>query len=342
MAALIFLTSTPPTIEEGSGTWVGISVLRTAIVALGHEVALVAPPTPSRIAFNLRARSILRAMSADALVGFDLDGVFVQRRGMLHVAAIKGVLADEAEYESGISRMALSLQARLEGMHVRRADRVIATSLYSAGQIAKFYGIDRSRIRVVPELIDLEVWERGLRAAPIETGRPRVLCVAHLYRRKRVDVLLRAFARMRGDAVLRIAGAGPERSRLESLARQLSIAGRVDFLGHLPFAQLLGEYRNAAVFALPSAQEGFGIVFLEAMASSLPIVAARAAAVPEVVAGSTGILVPTSDDAALAAAITKLLDDASIRRTMGSAGREHVRQFDAPLVAQKFLDAIGV
>ena len=93
---------------------------------------------------------------------------------MLHVAAIKGVLADEAEYESGISRIALSLQARLEGMHVRRADRVIATSLYSAGQIAKFYGVDRSRIRVVPELIDLEVWERGLRAAPIEPGRPRV------------------------------------------------------------------------------------------------------------------------------------------------------------------------
>ena len=340
MAALIFLTSTPPTIEEGSGTWVGISVLRAAIEALGHEVKLVAPQTPSRIAFNLRARSILRGMSADALIGFDFDGVFVQRRDILHVAAIKGVLADEAKHESGISRVALSLQARLEGMHVRRADRVIATSLYSAGQIAKFYGVDRSRIRVVSELIDLEVWERALRAAPIETGRPRVLCVAHLYRRKRVDVLLRAFARMRGDAVLRIAGAGPERSRLEALARQLEIVGRVEFLGHLPFAQLVGEYRNAAVFALPSVQEGFGIVFLEAMASSLPIVAARAGAVPEFVAN--GILVRPGDDFDLAEALTRLLDDASMRRTMGALGREHVRQFDAPLVAQKFLDAIGV
>jgi phosphatidylinositol alpha-1,6-mannosyltransferase len=350
MASLIFLTSTPPTIEEGSGTWVGISVLRGAIAALGHEVTLVAPPTAarrrttsSRIAFNLRARSILRRMSADALIGFDLDGVFVHRRGLLHVAAIKGVLADEAQYESGISRLALSLQARLEGMHVRRADRVIATSLYSAEQIARFYGVERSRIRVVPELIDLAVWERSLRAAPIEPGRPRVLCVAHLYRRKRVDVLLRAFARFRGDAVLRIAGVGPERSRLESLARQLGITDRVEFQGHLPFARLLAEYRNAAVFALPSAQEGFGIVFLEAMASSLPIVAARAAAVPEVVAdGSTGILVAPGDEAAIAEALAKLLKDASTRLAMGSAGREHVRQFDAPLVARKFLDAIGV
>ncbi len=340
MAALIFLTSTPPTIEEGSGTWVGISVLRAAIEALGHQVTLVAPSTPSRIAFNLHARSIVRRMKADVLIGFDLDGVFVKQR---HVAAIKGVLADEAQYERGITRLALSMQAWLEGMHVRRADGVIATSLYSAGQIARFYGVERLRIRVVPELIDLAVWERALRAAPIEPGRPRVLCVAHLYRRKRVDALLRAFARLRGDAVLRIAGVGPERSRLESLARQLAITGRVDFLGHLPFARLLAEYRNAAVFALPSAQEGFGIVFLEAMASSLPIIAAHAAAVPEVVAnGSTGILVPPGDDAALADAMTKLLDEPSTRRTMGSAGREHVRQFDAPLVARKFLDAIGV
>ncbi len=343
MASLIFLTSTPPTIEEGSGTWVGISRLRAAIEALGHQVTLVAPPTPSRIAFNLRARSILRRMRAEALIGFDFDGVFVKRRGMLHVAAIKGVLADEAEHESGLSRLALSLQARLEAMHVRRADRVIATSLYSADRITRFYGVERATIRVVPELIDLAVWERALHAAPIETGRPRVLCVAHLYRRKRVDVLLRAFARVGGDTVLRIAGVGPEKSRLEHLARQLAIARRVDFLGHLPFARLVAEYRNAAVFALPSAQEGFGIVFLEAMASSLPVVAALAAAVPEVVPdGSMGLLVSPGDDAALADALTKLLDDAPMRRAMGSAGREHVRQFDSPLVARKFLEAIGV
>src|SRR5438128_1456802 len=226
MAALIFLTSTPPTIEEGSGTWVGISVLRTAIESLGHEVTLIAPRSSSRIAFNVRARSILRRMNADALIGFDLDGVFVPRRGMLHVAAIKGVLADEARYESGISRLTLSLQARLEGMHVRRADRVIATSIYSAEQIAKFYGVERGKIRVVPELIDLEAWERGLHAAPIESKQSRVLCVAHLYRRKRVDVLLRAFARLRADAVLRLAGAGPERSRLGTLALRLALPRR--------------------------------------------------------------------------------------------------------------------
>src|SRR5438132_701143 len=125
MASLIFLTSTPQTIEEGSGTWVGISNLRSAIEAAGHSVTLVAPSTSSsRVAFNIRARSIVRRMTADTLIGFDFDGVFVKRR---HIAAIKGVLADEAEHERGMSRLALSLEAQLERMHVRRAERVITT-----------------------------------------------------------------------------------------------------------------------------------------------------------------------------------------------------------------------
>ena len=338
MASLIFLTSTPQTIEEGSGTWLGVSNLRSALEAQGHEVTLVAPPgSSSRIAFNIRARSIVRRMSADVLVGFDFDGVFVQRR---HVAAIKGVVADEAEHERGISRIVLSLEATLERMHVRRADRVIATSLYSTERIEHFYGVDRAKIRVVPEMIDLAAWDRALGHAAAEAGPLRILCVAHLYRRKRIDVLLRAFARMDSDVVLRVAGMGPEKSRLEDLARRLAI--RVDFLGHVPFARLLAEYRNAAVFALPSAQEGFGIVFLEAMASSLPVVAARAAAVPEVVEhGSTGILVPVNDHAALAEALMKLLQDEQLRRTLGSAGRDRVRQFDSPIVARKFLQAIS-
>src|SRR6266851_4157536 len=105
MAHLIFLTGTAPTVAEGSGTWVGISVLRRAIADLGHEVTLMAPPpraepetTQSRITFNLRASARLRHMKADALIGFDLDGVFARRNGFLHVAAIKGVIADEASH----------------------------------------------------------------------------------------------------------------------------------------------------------------------------------------------------------------------------------------------------
>jgi len=103
------------------------------------------------------------------------------------------------------------------------------------------------------------------------------------------------------------------------------------------------EYRNAAIFALPTTQEGFGIVFLEAMASSLPVVAGRAAAVPQVVdEGVTALLVDPDDPEALADNLVKLLDDPARRAAMGAAGRTHVRQYDAPVVARQFLEAVGI
>jgi glycosyltransferase involved in cell wall biosynthesis len=349
MAHLIFLTSTPPNIAEGSGTWVGISVLRDAIVALGHEVTLVAPPpsehvtTLSRLMFNLQARSRLDRLNADALIGFDLDGVFVRTPRLLHIAAIKGVLADEARFEHGRNRFALAIQARLEARHVRRADRIIATSRYSSERIARFYGVSPSQIFIVPELIELQAWEAALRSAPREEGPLRVLCVAHLYSRKGIDTLLEAFARLKGAAILRIVGIGPESRRLERLARSLAISDRVQFLGQLSFRALIAEYRNASVFALPTSQEGFGIVFLEAMAASLPIVAGDAAAVPEVVRdGVTGILVKPHDCEAFARALQLLLDQPETRKAMGAAGCAEVRRYDAPIIARAFLGAVDI
>src|SRR6476469_4386379 len=115
MARLIFVTGTSSSVAEGSGTWVGISVLRDAIVALGHDVTIISrPPNVSRLGFNIRIRKELRSLQADAVVGFDLDGVFAPRGGPLHVAAIKGVIADEAKHERGIARVALMIQSWLE------------------------------------------------------------------------------------------------------------------------------------------------------------------------------------------------------------------------------------
>ena len=350
MAHLVFLTSTPTTVAEGSGTWVGISGLRDALMALGHEVTLIGgsptsggdAPLP-RILLNLRARFRLRRIQADVLVGFDLDGVFVSKGSFFHVAAIKGVLADEATHEQGASRIRLSILARLEHRHVRRCHRVITTSVYSAERISRFYGVTREKIFVVPEPIDLASWRRGLAEATLIDGPPRILCVAHLYPRKGIDTLLRAFAPLRGRSILRVVGVGPERSRLEQLAHDLAIAERVHFLGHLPFPALTAEYRNASIFALPSAQEGFGIVFLEAMASSLPVVAGRAGAIPEVVTeGVTALLVDPEDEAGLTKSLERLLDDPAQRKTMGAAGLVRVQRYDAPVVAQGFLEAVGI
>jgi glycosyltransferase involved in cell wall biosynthesis len=349
VARLLFVTGTPAGVEGGSGTYVGISVLQRAVEALGHEVELLAPGSrawvslPGRIAFNVKARFATRGRAPDVTVGFDWDGLFLAPSQAIHIASIKGVIAEEATFEQGIPWLRLSTEALLERRHVRRADRVLATSRHSAERLAVDYGLDPDSIRVVPEPIDLTRWRKALEGAPGDRAEtPTILCVAHLYPRKDVATLLDAIARLPG-ATLRVVGTGPELARLQGQAKRLQLADRVQFLGHVSFERLAAEYRRADVFCLPSRQEGFGIVFLEAMAAGLPIVAARAAAVPEVVAdGECGILVPPGDAPELASAFERLLADSAERRHLGEAGRRRVERYDATKVAEQFLEAIGV
>jgi glycosyltransferase involved in cell wall biosynthesis len=138
-----------------------------------------------------------------------------------------------------------------------------------------------------------------------------------MYPRKGLGTLLTAMARLRvahPQARLRLVGQCPEEQHLRRLAARLGLGDTVAFLGHVPLPALAAEYANADVFCLPSRQEGFGIVYLEAMAAGLPVVACRSSAVPEVVAdGDTGLLVPPLDPGALAVALARLADDAPLR-----------------------------
>ena len=129
-----------------------------------------------------------------------------------------------------------------------------------------------------PEPIDLDRWRQALTAGP-EPPRSgnTILCVAHLYPRKDVGTLIAAMARLPSDAVLRIVGTGPELARLRRQAGELKLERRVEFLGHVAFDRLAGEYGRADIFCLPSRQEGFGIVFLEAMAAGAVAIALSSA-----------------------------------------------------------------
>jgi glycosyltransferase involved in cell wall biosynthesis len=112
----------------------------------------------------------------------------------------------------------------------------------------------------------------------------------------------------------------------------------VKWLRDIPQSQLAKEYSECDVFCLPSVQEGFGIVFLEAMASGKSIVAARAGAAPEVV--KHGVLAEPDDGQSLADAIERLYLAPELRRTLGESGKEFVKRFDAPVVAKLFLEEI--
>jgi len=155
-----------------------------------------------------------------------------------------------------------------------------------------------------------------------------VLFVGRLVYYKGLPFLLRAMAGL--DATLVLVGAGGHRAWLERLARQAGIAGRVHFAGAVPDEELPAYYQACDVFVLPSTarSEGFGIVQLEAMASGKPVVST---ALPTGVAavnrhGETGLVVPPGDSAALAAAITALLDRPDWAAALGRQGQRRVAE----------------
>jgi glycosyltransferase involved in cell wall biosynthesis len=345
---IAFLDSWLQQVVDGSGTAAAIGGLGRALVGLGHRVTRVAPLSPwptnltaRRILFNLHLPALLRAVQYDLVVGFDIDGFLYagQRTNAPYICSIKGVIAEELQHEQGAIRNLLWSLSRLERINVRRAPRVITTSDYCRRAIVHHYGINADNIAIVPEGIELPRWQ-GNPTRPRDSA--TVLCVARQYPRKHIADLLHAFPavlRRVPNATLVIIGDGPEHQRLRRIAAELGLNNAVRFLGGISDADVRDWYARSTVFCLPSVQEGFGIVFLEAMAAGLPIVATSAAAIPEVVPHrQAGTLVPPANPAALADALSELLLEPALRQHYTHYSRSYVQQYDWVRVAERFLE----
>jgi glycosyltransferase involved in cell wall biosynthesis len=345
-----FLTSTPLSATEGSGTFVAVDGLVRGLSNLGHTVAI--RPLATRTGFHTfdrwlyNARVALVPPVADVTVGVDLDGfLWARRRRGPFVVMLKGIIADELRNERGWVRMLLAVQARWERSNTARADRVVVPSQYSASVAHDVYAIPRSKLVVVPEPIDLADWRRRFaETTRARSARPTVLSVARMYPRKRLEDLLRAAGILREripDAQVRIVGEGPESARLRALHRELRLDDAAVLLGEVTRQRLAVEYMSAHCFCLPTVQEGFGLVFAEAMAAGLPVVACRAAAVPEIVEDRrTGFLVNPRSPGELATALETLLTNRKLSEEFGRAAAQRVEAFGLESVARRFLEAL--
>jgi teichuronic acid biosynthesis glycosyltransferase TuaC len=178
-------------------------------------------------------------------------------------------------------------------------------------------------------------------AAAVPAATPTIGTVAHLVARKRHADVLRALAELPGVRYL-VIGDGPERPTLESLARTLGIADRVEFTGQLPPAAAQERLGGAWVMAMPSKDEAFGVAYIEAMAAGIPAIGAAGEPGPqEIAAAGPGIeLVPAGDPSALAQCLRPLLGDRERRRALSIAARTTVeREFTWERCGRRTLDA---
>jgi teichuronic acid biosynthesis glycosyltransferase TuaC len=173
-------------------------------------------------------------------------------------------------------------------------------------------GIDGAKIRTLRNGVDLVHFQPRERSAArqrhgVAGQQPVLLSVGHLIERKGHDLVIEALARL-PDAILLIAGDGPERQALELLASRLGVTARVRFLGRVAHGELAEIYSAADVLVLASSREGWANVLLEAMACGTPVAASNVWGTPEVVAEpEAGLLAPERTGEAFAATIARLL-----------------------------------
>ncbi|WP_306745156.1 glycosyltransferase [Saccharothrix yanglingensis] len=167
---------------------------------------------------------------------------------------------------------------------------------------------------------------------------PVALCPARLVPQKRHDVLLEAWARLGGDAVLWLAGDGPLRPDLAHLAADLGVADRVAFLGNrCDVPDLLAA---ADLTVLTSDWEGMPVAVLESLTAGRPVVATDVDGVRQALAGGGGVVVPRRDPAATAEALRSLLFDERARSALGQAGRASVRRAHDPALLMRSYDEL--
>jgi phosphatidylinositol alpha-1,6-mannosyltransferase len=299
-----------------------------------REPTTVLLPTP---AVARRAARLARSRGCDTVWFGAAAPLGLLAAGLRRRAGITRVVAQTHGHEVGWAALpgARSLLRRIG----RGVDVVTYLGEYQRVRLDRAIGHLTSLERLAPG-VDTAAYHPGVDGGPVRVryglgDRPVVVCVSRLVPRKGQDTLIRALPlvqRRVPDAALLLVGGGPYRSTLQRLAREVGVAGDVVFTGSVPWAELPAHYAAGDVFAMPCRTraggldvEGLGIVYLEASATGLPVVAGDSGGAPDAVRdGETGYVVSGRDVAAVASRVTDLLADRDLARRMGAAGRAWV------------------
>ena len=234
----------------------------------------------------------------------------------------------------------------LRRLGLGRMDRILSVSEFTRHRLIERHHVKAERISVFPNTRRVVPSEPKGNVSLLPPGASHLIfTVSRLWpqeRYKKIDRVIEAMPlvlKAIPGARYAITGEGADRPRLERVARDLGVQNAVEFTGALSDDRLRAYYEACDVFILPSLGEGFGIVFLEAMACGKACIGDSAGAIPEVIQdGRTGLLVKPDSSQAIAESLIRLLQDAPLRHSMGRAGRE---RFVANYAVDRFRERLA-
>ncbi|HKO11594.1 MAG TPA: glycosyltransferase family 4 protein [Acidobacteriaceae bacterium] len=306
------------------------------VLALPRLVADATEPIPDGVAFHVESvggkwRYVRESLRVISHGGY--DAVLCGHINLLPVAALAAgrLKAPLVLVTHGIEAWSPS-RLRLRRPLMRRVDKVVAVSEFTGRRVLRWSGIPESRLAVIPNCIDAAAYGPGEKSVRLLerygiTGRKVLLTVARLSaaeRYKGIDEVLGIMPRLlerEPDLAYLVVGEGDDVPRLRQIAACAGISDRVVFTGYVPEEEKADHYRLADAFVMPGRGEGFGIVYLEALACGVPVVASSADASSEAVRnGLLGEAVSPDDPAALTRAVLGALN---ARRGMVPEGLDH-------------------
>lgn len=373
---LVFGMEFPPS-ATGSATYA--ARLAAGLSSRGVEVRVLAPETADEdgasfdsfqpfeivrlpyLGFPLRRYLVARRWLQRTLISFKPDLLWVTNGMACRVAGLlrlpeRTALISSIRGSDLLRRLPGSgIWTRLESIPQRRCyreSRAIGAASEFLKSVAIKKGVGREKIFVSPSAVDMEHLESVAGGAaeqeyPVLEGKMVILTVARLVAQKRVELTVRAFARIVGEfpqSCLVVVGDGPGRRPIEREIRRLGLDSRIYLLGTVPpiSSTLLNLYRGADLFVMLGVEEGMPNVFMEAGAFRLPSLGVDSGGTPEVVRhGETGLLATADDEHDVAEKLKRLLADEPLRREMGNRAHQWIgKQFSLDVLSQRSFEIL--
>lgn len=277
----------------------------------------------------------LKKIKPDVVIGSEYNPTVIQALGFCRknkipfISWTDGTLFSERNFGF--------VQKLLRRLVVPSASACIASSTKSK-EAQIFYGASEEKCHVSFLSVDIEQYLQK----PQGKGQGKILCVGSLIERKGVDLLLRALEKVEHEYEVYLAGDGVEKDNLKKLADELQIGEKIHFLGQLTREELVKHYSDSDLFVLPTREDCFALVILEAICAGLPVISSKYAdgAYDLIEEGKNGFIVDPYDSEQFSKCIENLLKSRELRRKLQQNSKEYIEKFRFENVAKGYLAAI--